>query len=84
MGIIYFQQVGENGGVLVSPASHHVTGWLAKHGRRETPGCHFTRGWIAGALEAIYGKSPGYYTVRETACKMARDPDCVFEVRPAG
>lgn len=84
MGIIHFQQVDENGGVLVSPASHHVTGWLAKHGRRDTPGCHFTRGWIAGALEAIYGKSPGHYTVQETACKMVRDPDCVFEVRPAG
>jgi predicted hydrocarbon binding protein len=65
----------------VSPSNHHVTGWLAKHGRRDTAGCHFVRGWIAGVLEAIYRQSLGHYTIEETSCKMKRDNECVFEAK---
>ena len=83
MGIVHFQEIGPQGGLVVSPSSHHVTGWLAKHGRRDAPGCHFTRGWIAGALEAIFDRPRGHYTVTETRCKMARDPECVFEIKGA-
>ncbi len=81
LGIIHFQKVRPTWARIVSTSSHHVTGWLAKHGRRDTPGCHFTRGWIAGALEAIYDKPLGYYTVEEKKCKMKRDNECVFHVR---
>jgi hypothetical protein len=80
LGIVHLLELGADGGRIVSPSSHQVTGWLAKHGRRDTPGCHFARGWIAGVLEAIYEKPLGYYDVRETQCKMMRDSDCVFEV----
>ncbi len=83
MGIIHFQQIGSKGGVIESPSSHHVTGWLAKHGARQTPGCHFSRGWIAGVLEAIYGKPLGFYEVRELLCKMTRQQKCVFQVKEA-
>lgn len=83
MGIIHFQQIGPKGGLIESPSSHHVTGWLAKHGGRQTPGCHFARGWIAGVLEAIYGKSLGSYSVEELACKMTREPKCIFQVKEA-
>jgi hypothetical protein len=80
LGILHFQHVTEKGGRLISPASHHVTGWLAKHGRRGTPGCHFARGWIAGALAAIYDRPLGTYLVKEIRCKMMRDAECRFQV----
>ena len=81
LGIMHFKKVRPNMAHIVSPSSHHVTGWLAKHGKRDTPGCHFARGWIAGALEAIYKRPLGYYVVEETHCKMKRDDACVFQVK---
>ena len=81
LGIIHFQRIGPRGGRVVSTSSHHVTGWLAKHGRRDTPGCHFSRGWIAGILEVIYDRSIGYYRVEEPQCKMMRDEACVFRIK---
>ena len=84
LGVINFQNVGPSGGRIVSPSSHHVTGWLAKHGLRKTPGCHFTRGWIAGVLEAIYDLPIGYFQVREMGCKMMRNAFCEFDVRTKG
>ncbi|MBT3255586.1 MAG: hypothetical protein HN366_03880 [Deltaproteobacteria bacterium] len=81
MGIIRLQEVGPEGGLFMSPSNHHVTGWLAKHGMRDTPGCHFVRGWIAGILEAIYDRPLGYYAVEERQCKMMRKKECVFVVK---
>lgn len=81
LGIIHFKKVGPRGGRIVSPSSHHVTGWLAKHGRRQTPGCHFSRGWIAGVMEVIYGHPLKHFTVEERDCKMKRDQECVFLVK---
>ncbi len=78
LGVIHFKRIRPGGGHVVSPSSHHVTGWLAKHGKRDTPGCHFTRGWLAGALEAIYKRPMGFYTVEERHCKMMRAKECVF------
>ncbi len=80
LGIIRFQETDSRGGQIISPAGHHVTGWLAKHGMRKTPGCHFSRGWIAGVLEVIHEHPPGYYSVKELACKMMRNETCVFQV----
>ncbi len=80
LGIIHFKKIGPRGGRVISTSSHHVTGWLAKHGRRETPGCHFSRGWIAGILEVIYNRNLGYYVVEERECKMMRKEACVFRV----
>lgn len=81
LGVIHFKKMGPRGGRIVSPSSHHVTGWLAKHGRRKTPGCHFSRGWIAGVLEVVYNHPLGYYTVEERSCKMTRKDECVFLVK---
>lgn len=83
LGILHFQKIGPRGGKIVSTSSHHVTGWLAKNGRRDTPGCHFSRGWIAGVLEIIYNRGLGFYTVEETSCKMMRDEACVYKVSEA-
>lgn len=81
LGVIHFQGVKSSGGIIKSRASHHVTGWLAKHGRRDTPGCHFTRGWIAGVLESIFDRPVGYYSVDEPECKMMRNHECIFDVK---
>jgi hypothetical protein len=81
LGVLHFQELDSRGGQVVSPSSHHVTGWLAKHGSRKTPGCHFSRGWIAGVLEVIYDRPVGTYTVEETSCKMMRADVCIFEVK---
>lgn len=83
LGVIHFKRIRPGGGHVVSPSSHHVTGWLAKHGKRDTPGCHFTRGWMAGVLEAIYERPAGFYAVEEKQCKMMRDEACVFYIREA-
>ncbi len=80
LGILHFQNVRPGKASVSSPSSHHVTGWLAKHGRRDTSGCHFARGWIAGALEAVYHHPIGYYSVVESQCKMKRDMECLFSV----
>ncbi|MBW2502226.1 MAG: 4-vinyl reductase [Deltaproteobacteria bacterium] len=80
LGIINFTQIGPDGGKIASPHSHHVTGWLAKFGKRESPGCFFTRGWIGGALAVIYNKPIGYYLVKEKECKMTLARECIFEV----
>lgn len=81
LGVIHFERIGRKGGVVVSPSSHHVTGWLAKHGGRKAVGCHFARGWIAGVLAAIFGRPLGSYEVDELSCKMARSEKCVFQVK---
>ncbi|MFZ3047739.1 MAG: 4-vinyl reductase [Desulfatirhabdiaceae bacterium] len=81
LGVIHPQGINERGGSIVSPSSHHVTGWLAKHGRRNTPGCHFSCGWIAGMVAAIHDKPVGHYQVTETKCKTMRDAECVFEIK---
>ena len=82
LGIIHLQEIDMAGGRITSPSSHHVTGWMAKHGRRTTPGCHFTRGWIAGVLAVIFDKPVGHYQLQETHCKMVGDSECVFLVSP--
>lgn len=84
LGVIHLKDVTIAGGGISSPSSHHVTGWLAKHGKRDTPGCHFSRGWIAGALEAIFDQPLGCYEVLEEQCKMMRAPECLFQVRRTG
>jgi hypothetical protein len=83
LGIIHPLEIDTEGGEIISSSSHHVTGWLAKHGRRQTPGCHFSRGWIAGALEAVCDRPLGHFQVAETRCKMMRHEECTFhaEVR---
>lgn len=80
LGVINFTGLKPEGGRVVSPHGHHVTGWLAKHGRRKTPGCYFTSGWISGVLSAIYDRQPGEYIVTELQCKMMRATECVFQV----
>lgn len=84
LGILHFQRMSSRGGRVIGISSHHVIGWLAKHGRRDTPGCHFTRGWIAGVMEVVYDRPLNHYRVEEEACKIAGAPQCQFLVRENG
>lgn len=80
LGVIHLQDIDAGGGSFTSPSSHHVTGWLAKLGKRDTPGCHFTRRWVAGAMEAIFNNPLGHYVVEEHRCKLMRAAECAFTV----
>jgi len=75
LGVLHFREAEPQSAVVESLSSHHVTGWLAKHGRRATPGCHFTRGWIAGVLSVLFQRK---YLVSEKACKLVDSPTCCF------
>jgi hypothetical protein len=79
-GLVDFSEVTEEGGTVWAPSSHFATGWMAKWGHRQTPGCYFTAGYVAGALEAAYGKPLGYYKVAEEECLAVGAPKCRFTV----
>jgi hypothetical protein len=80
LGVIHFQDINEQGGRIVTPVNHYAIGWLTIYGKRETCGCHFVRGWIAGVLEVIYNQPLGTYLVGEAECKMRGAKQCVFQI----
>jgi len=55
----------KDGGVVYADSSYYVVGWLAKYGRRFTPVCHFTCGYIKAILAAIFDVRPDVYDVTE-------------------
>lgn len=85
-GKIDLSTLSFQGGVVVSSSSYFVTSWFAKYGRRKTPVCHFTRGFLAGILDSVYDKPLGYYAVEEVSCMVTGEEECKFvvEVRSNG
>lgn len=79
-GALDLSQLNESGGTAWANSSHFATGWLAKWGQRETPGCHFMAGYIAGALAAAYNQPLDHYHVEETECIAAGAKKCKFTV----
>ena len=79
-GRIDLSELTAHGGVAYADSSYYVTSWLAKYGRRETPVCHFTCGFIAGILGAVFDVTPHTYEVKETQCMMLRNERCEFVV----
>ena len=70
-----------HGGVAYADSSYYVTAWLAKYGRRVTPVCYFTCGFIAGILGAVFDVPPHSYEVTETQCIiMGHHQRCEFIV----
>ena len=49
--------------------------WL---GKSDKPVCHFYAGIVAGYASAVAGEP---FESRETACKAAGDPNCIFELK---
>jgi predicted hydrocarbon binding protein len=79
-GRLDLSNLNEKGGSASADSSYYVVAWLAKYGRRETPVCHFTCGFIAGILGAIFDGTPYTYVVKETQCMMLRQDRCEFVV----
>ncbi len=72
--------LNEFGGIAYADSSYYVTGWLAKYGRRKTPVCHLTCGFISGIMGAIYDQTVGKYTVEEKNCMITGNNICEFVV----
>ena len=49
----------------------------------ETPAPPLGLAYLAGALEAIYKRTAGFYSVEERHCKMMRDETCAFQIKEA-
>jgi predicted hydrocarbon binding protein len=79
-GRLDLSKVDENGGLAYADSSYYVTGWLAKYGRRETPVCYLTCGFISGILEAIFDQKKGKYIVEETQCMITGRDLCEFNI----
>jgi predicted hydrocarbon binding protein len=79
-GRLDLSRLNESGGIVYADSSYYVTGWLAKYGRRTTPLCHLTCGFISGIMSAIYGKTPGEYSVEEKKCIITGNDMCKFVV----
>jgi hypothetical protein len=79
-GRLDLSNLTENGGSVYADSSYYVISWLAKYGRRETPVCYFTCGFVAGILAAIFDVGVHAYEVKETRCMMLRQDRCEFVV----
>ncbi|MEW6328164.1 MAG: 4-vinyl reductase [Thermodesulfobacteriota bacterium] len=79
-GRLDLSQLNESGGRAYTDSSYYVVGWLAKYGRRRTPGCHLTRGFLAGTLASIYGGTVDKYKVEENHCMITGFDRCEFAV----
>jgi predicted hydrocarbon binding protein len=79
-GTLDLSRLKEGGGYAYADSSYYVMAWLAKYGRRETPVCYFTSGFIAGILGAIFDVTPHTYEVKETQCIMLGHDHCEFLV----
>jgi len=79
-GKIDLARAGARGGVVRASSSYFVTAWLAKYGRRQTPLCHFTCGFITGVLAAVFRTVPEAYRAAETGCMIQGRERCEFLV----
>lgn len=79
-GSLDLSNLTARGGTVFSDSSYFSMSWLAKYGRRDTPVCYFTCGFIAGILSAIFNVAPDTYEVKETECKILRHDKCKFTV----
>src|SRR4030065_2260789 len=79
-GRLELSGLNEFGGVVYADSSYYVTGWLAKYGRRKTPVCHLTCGFISGILGAVYGQTVEKYIVEEKHCMITGHDLCEFVV----
>ena len=79
-GKLNLSELTAEGGTASADSSYYVVSWLAKYGRRTTPICYFTCGFIAGILAAIFNAEPNTYKVEETQCMILRHNHCHFQV----
>lgn len=82
-GKLSLASVEKTGGEVHAPSSHYVMGWKARNRKpSDSQVCHFTAGWLAGALAAIFDRPNGSYSVEESACAATAKADhCVFVLK---
>jgi hypothetical protein len=82
-GIINLSNCDSRGGVIETNSEHYAVGWKEKFGLRndDQPGVSFfSTGFVAGALEAVYGLELGSLAGSQTKCLTKGDDVCRFEV----
>ncbi len=79
-GLLSTQALGPDGGTATVAMSHYGYGWKSRFGTRQTPACHFVRGYLAGLTAHAFGAAPGSYDVEETACMAQGADKCEFRV----
>jgi hypothetical protein len=77
-GTLDLTELTPRGGVAYGYSSYYVMSWLAKYGRRDTPVCYFTCGFIAGIAGAVFDLTPHAFQVKETRCMMLGYERCEF------
>ncbi len=79
-GRLRLDNLTRKGGTATADSSYYVVGWLARYGRRSTPVCHLTRGFIAGIMAVVFQTPPDRYVVKETDCMILGSKTCKFIV----
>jgi hypothetical protein len=73
-GIIDLSPATAQGGTLQTNSEHYGIGWKSKFGVAKEPVSFFTTGFLAGAIEAIYGLELGTLAGTQESC-VAMDDD---------
>lgn len=79
-GRLDLSQLTAEGGIATANSSYYVISWLAKYGRRDTPVCYFTCGFIAGVLAVVFGGNPDTFAIEESQCMISHHDWCEFRV----
>jgi hypothetical protein len=86
LGLMDFEEgdVGVEGGKVRLLRSHVDLGWIKKWGKHTKHINHFSRGYIAGMLAAIFSKPARSYEVTELESKVTGADFNVFEAKLLG
>lgn len=85
-GKFSLENISENGGKVISEADHYSYGWKIKFGLRsegQPMVAFFTRGFLAGATEAIFNLPLGTMDCQQLSCYTKGDEFPSFEVKKA-
>lgn len=79
-GIINLAEINKSGGIVSTSFDHYGIGWKLKFGNHDEPVSFFTRGFLAGAFEAIYNLPLGRAECHQYSCLGMGDPVSSFEI----
>jgi hypothetical protein len=79
-GVINLDDISADGGVVRTSSDHYGVGWLSKFGKNNEPVSFFTRGYLAGVCEAIFGLALGSMDCDQTTCIAMGDDKSTFGV----
>ncbi|HET7322166.1 MAG TPA: V4R domain-containing protein [Longimicrobiaceae bacterium] len=81
LGRLDLSGTGLGGGVVAVHSSLVAEGWRARHGEAAHPVCATAAGFIAGSMEAAFGRP---FEVEEIECSAhGASPVCLFRATPA-